>query len=96
LIRFWECNSNIQKDFEHLSQGIPESTKLELFLPSKNGEGIISMALWNGREGDKEGFFSIINEDYYHFRNLTILFLIQVIELAFRMFRTKFIVFVME
>jgi hypothetical protein len=57
LIRFWECNSNIQKDFEHLSQGILESIKLELFLPSKNSAGIIFMALWNGREGDKEGLF---------------------------------------
>jgi len=54
-INVWECNRNIQRDFEHMIHGIPDHTKLGCFLPNKKGLGILAMALWAGQEGDRAG-----------------------------------------
>eukprot|EP00008_Paramoeba_atlantica_P007651 CAMPEP_0201485450 /NCGR_PEP_ID=MMETSP0151_2-20130828/9545_1 /ASSEMBLY_ACC=CAM_ASM_000257 /TAXON_ID=200890 /ORGANISM="Paramoeba atlantica, Strain 621/1 / CCAP 1560/9" /LENGTH=958 /DNA_ID=CAMNT_0047869577 /DNA_START=11 /DNA_END=2887 /DNA_ORIENTATION=- len=54
LVMF-ECQQEFYKLYEHMANGIPENTKLELFLPVKSGPGVLSMALWHGREGDNEG-----------------------------------------
>jgi len=52
-VKKWECDN--VNGYDYLLDGIPEDEKLEYFLPSKQGDGVISMALWNGREGDKDG-----------------------------------------
>ena len=55
VLNAFECQQEFIKNYSHMVEEIPGNTKLELFLPTKNGPGLLATALWHGREGDKEG-----------------------------------------
>ena len=68
LVLRWECNDKIQNIFSNLKEDIPKELKLSCFLPTRKDLGILSMALWSGREKDEEnswtGLPNIQNQMY--------------------------------
>ena len=67
-IYWWQCKDSIHRDFCHMEKGIPQETKLACFLPQEKECGILSMALWSGRQGegtqDWEGVPHVQNRVY--------------------------------
>jgi len=56
LVHRWECNTDIQQHYGHMVAGIAPDTKLACFLPSRDGLGVLAMALYSGKAADdKDG-----------------------------------------
>lgn len=49
----WECNDKMHNTYANFLNGVPDDAKLEAFLPSKQGVGILSMSLWGGFESNE-------------------------------------------